>query len=79
MTETYKMVKQVEKEQSAKVKAAGFRIEHVTEEEFEDGVGAIAGINAVKDGAWYTLREALKEIGERTDFYRMAMERNGNA
>jgi len=48
----------------ARVTAAGFRITRVTEEEFEDGIGACVGVNAQKGYVFYTLNQALQEIGE---------------
>ena len=45
------------------LKAAGFKAVKVTAEEFEDGVGSAIGMNYVKDGVWYTERQALKEAG----------------
>jgi hypothetical protein len=68
-------IEKVQYEQAQKVKRAGFAITVVSPEEFEDGVGACAGVNATKNGVWYTLREALNEIGERTDFRALAIER----
>jgi len=57
-----KKLREEEREKVAKVTAAGFRITRVTEEEFEDGVGACIGWNAVKGYTFYTLNQALKEI-----------------
>jgi len=65
----------VEHEQAQKVRRAGYTLEYVTEEEHENGVGATVGINAIRDGVWYTLRQALSGIGERTDFHALAVER----
>jgi hypothetical protein len=70
-----KALARVENEQAQKVKAAGFAIQFVTLSDHEDGVGEAAGVNATRDGVWYTLRQALNEIGERTDFYALAIER----
>jgi hypothetical protein len=68
-------IEKVQYEQAQKATTAGFAITVVSAEEFEDGVGTCAGVNAMKDGVWYTLREALNEIGERTDFRALAIER----
>lgn len=56
-------LREEEQAKIAKVKAAGFRVTKVTEEEFEDGVGACVGWNAVKGHTFYTLNQALKETG----------------
>jgi hypothetical protein len=70
-------LKQIENEQAQKVHDAGFKIVDVTAEELEDGVGATVGLNAVKDEVFYSLRDALREIGESVDFMALAFERLG--
>ena len=77
MSKLARVLKQIENEQAAKVEAAGFKIINVTVEEFDDGVGATIGLNAVKDGQFCSLRDALREIGERVDFMAMAQESIG--
>lgn len=64
----------IERQQIAKLKAAGFEITRVSAEEHEDGIGACVGVNAIKNGVWYTMIHALREIGERVDFMKMARE-----
>lgn len=68
-------IDRVQYEQAQKVRQAGFEIRTVSEQEYEDGVGACPGVNAIKGIVWYTLRQALDEIGERTDFHALAIER----
>ena len=77
MSKLAKTLKQIEREQAQKVHDAGFAVVNVTAEEFEDGVGATVGLNAVKDEVFYSLRQALREIGESVDFMALALERLG--
>lgn len=44
-------------------KKNGFEYEFVSQEEREDGVGAVSGDNYVKDGIWYTKHQMVQEIG----------------
>jgi hypothetical protein len=77
MSKLARALREIENEQAAKVEAAGFTITDVTAEELEDGVGVCIGLNAVKDEVFYSLRDALRQLGERVDFMALAFERLG--
>jgi len=51
-------------EQKRQLEKAGFKIIFIDEDEHEDGIGACAGWNAVKDVVWYTIRQALAEVAD---------------
>ena len=51
-----------------KILAAGFRLDVVSEEEHEDGVGACTGNNYVKNGCFYDFEWALDVIGELDNY-----------
>ena len=51
-----------------KILASGFRLDVISEEEHEDGVGAVAGNNYRKGGWWYGFEDALEEIGELDNY-----------
>jgi hypothetical protein len=55
-----------------KILANGFTIERISDEEFEDGIGACVGNNYVKGNQRYAFDDALDAIGEY-DNYRAAI------
>ena len=57
------MKNEASKEQ--RLAAAGFRRVYVTREEYEDGIGTTVGINYVKNGVWYTPKQAEAEGTEQ--------------
>jgi len=47
------------------LKANGFSsVGYVSAEEHEDGVGACVGLNFIKNGVWYTAKDAMEECGK---------------
>lgn len=44
-------------------KQNNFKYVHVTEEEFQDGIGAMPGDNWIKEQVWYSTADMLSELG----------------
>ena len=65
---------EIQREQAESLRAAGFSIRNLTESEVEDGIGLTVGLNAVKDGLWYTFNQALKTIDDNRDALSIALK-----